>query len=69
MHRAPYERLLCIAGVYMQEYFKAPNFPANMLSIWTRQWGHLLQHPRAGPAVVVGTLDKSAQAEQKQPNP
>ena len=38
----------------MQEYFKGRDFPSNMPAIWTQQWGNLLQHPRAGPAIVVG---------------
>ena len=53
LYRDRIQGSLC-AGVYMQEYFKAANFPHNMPDIWTRQWGHLVLEPKTGPAVVVG---------------
>ncbi len=37
--------------VYFQSYFGAPNFPSNMPSIWTTQWGFLLSK---GYTVVPG---------------
>lgn len=55
LYRDRIQGSLC-AGVYMQEYFKARIFPHNMPDIWTRQWGHLVLEPKAGPAVVVGKL-------------
>ncbi len=35
----------------MQSYFKAPNFPDNMVAIWKKHFGYLVQ---GGYAIAVG---------------
>jgi len=39
-------------SVYMQEYFKAKDFPANMPPIWEAHWGFAKK--LTGSAVVIG---------------
>jgi endoglucanase len=39
-------------GVYQQDWFKAPNFPANMPAIWDKQFGYLEKQKKA--PVLVG---------------
>jgi hypothetical protein len=41
--------------VYVQPYFNAANYPANLPAIWNSHFGHILANkPLLGPAVVLG---------------
>ena len=38
------------ASVFLQEYFSAPDYPANLYDVWDRNWGYLF---RTGTAPVL----------------